>query len=514
MLLYKYDDNHGKQVCRDILLSQNKGDSLDGLNKELDDLTSMVEEYNKSKSKDEFIKRFDGFIENSKYVIPILKAVSIKAPSFSGNSNIIDPLIKYLLEKEKEILQEYLSKIKKGKQENKDKVIFNKQLYDELKTKGEAHILTLMYFIKKYLSNGTKKSKCVVCGKESFCVESFSYFKLTNVTNYSEFQRYDTCLKCNFYLFLSQYYPYPPFKPKKITNDTNETATENETQAETFEPKKITNGTSKNELSLSYSLLNSKSKTSLILFLGDSFEKFLRHTLINPNPEKDLEIIFYEEGDQSSNNIIYGYGRFNMLSTLQEMYKQNKKSVKKFKSIFITGSLVKSSKVLLVPYIIQMLQNDDIPFEILVNHLHALRENFKEREIKADFISLYYFLRDFYEVKKMYEEKTALKNGYKVGVSISKALEEENGAKKDSDIKRIQAMTAVMQISKSTFLDGILSLQREYLIPVNTYDLGEIANNREARINFLIGLISGVLESKKTDKSGTESEEMSQEESQ
>jgi len=482
MLLYKYDVNHGRQVCRDILLSQNKGDSLDGLNKELDDLTSMVEEYNKSKSKDEFIKRFDGFIENSKYVIPILKAVSIKSPSFSGNSSIIDPLKKYLLEKEKEILQEYLLKIKKEKQKNKDKVNFNKQLYDELKTKGEAHILTLMYFIQKYLSNDTKKSKCFVCGKESFCVESFSYFTLANVTNYSEFQRYDTCLKCNFYLFLSQYYPYPPFMPKKITI-----------------------GNSKNKLSLSYSLLNSKSKTSLIIFLEDSFEKFLRHTLINPDPEKDLEIIFYEEGQQSSNNIIYGYGRFNMLYTLQEMYKQDKKSVKKFKSIFITGSLVKSSEVLLVPYIIQMLQNDDIPFEILVNHLHALRENFKEREIKADFISLYYFLRDFYEVKKMDKENDALKRGYAIGKEISKISE------KDSDVDRIRAMTATMEMSESTFLDGILTIQREFKIYMYTNDLDKIAKSQKERINFLIGLMSGISESKKTNKS--ENAETSQEES-
>jgi hypothetical protein len=497
MLLYKYDYNHGEQLCKDILLSQNKGDSLDGLNKELDDLTSIVEEYNKSKSKEEFIKKFDAFIESSKYVIPILKAVSIKAPSFSGNSSIIDPLKKYLLEKEKEMLQEYLSKIKKekkkNKEKNKDKVNFNKQLYDELKTKGEAHILTLMYFIQKYLSNDTKKSKCFVCSKESFCAGSFSYFTLANVTNYSEFQRYDTCLKCNFYLFLSQYYPYPPFTPKEITI-----------------------GTSKNKLSLFYSLLNSKNKTSLILFLEDSFEKFLRHTLINPEKDlekNDLEIIFYREGNQSENNVVYGYGRFNMLSTLQEMYKQNKTSVKNFKSIFITGRLVTSSEVLLVPYIIQMLQNDDIPFEILVNHLHVLRENFKEKEI-ADFISLYYFLRDFYEVKKMYEENDALKRGYAIGKEILKILEEDSDSKKDSNINRIRAMTATMEMSESTFLDGILTLQREYQIPVNTYDLGEIANNREARINFLIGLMSGVLESKKTDKSETKSEEMSQEESQ
>jgi hypothetical protein len=474
MLLYKYDYNHGEQLCKDILLSQNKGDSLDGLNKELDDLTSIVEEYKKSKSEEEFIKKFDAFIESSKYVIPILKAVSIKAPSFSGNSNF------------PEIFKEHLPE--KGMHSK-----FNKQLYEKFKIEGRAHIIALIFFIIKYLNEGLKKSKCFVCGQESFCVGSFSYFKLANKTDYSEFQRYDTCLKCNFYLFLSQYYPYPPFRPKKIII-----------------------GTSKNKLSLSYSLLNSKNKTSLILFLEDSFEKFLRHTLINPEKDlekNDLEIIFYEEGDQSSNNIIYGYGRFNMLSTLQEMYKQDKKSVNNFKSIFITGSLVKSSEVLLVPYIIQMLQNDDIPFEILVNHLHTLRENFKEKKIKEDFISLYYFLRDFYEVKKMGKENDALKRGYAIGKEISKILEEDSDIKKDSNINRIRAMTATMEMSESTFLDGILTMLREFKIYMYTNDLDKIAKSQKERINFLIGLMSGVLESKKTDKSGTESEEMSQEES-
>jgi len=486
MMLEKIEVNMGKAVAYDILHNKNNFESLKNELEEIQKKSERGEDIGELKDYLNIKKILS--ITFSKRFSPKIHSGAYKTLSNNEVKRFKKGLIKWFEKQiEAETNEKKLKKLINGLKALSEQNKINKIKHrNYLKMKEEWDLIKEFDFkeVLFYQKPNSKSGTCHICNRrKGWEKKSLSGYKMSNPSNYTEGGQIEfMCNVCNFFVYLANFYPLP----QKFLHQWS-------------------NGIYYNVFSPAGDIL------SPILFLGGkSFNRYIKHRAICKSKSNNDFLIFYTLGSQSENNSIIGYGEFNITKSLESMLKKQKiDSVNKFKYIFITGEIPKDTDYIsiYIPTFITMIQQDRIPIEMLKLFLKIFRNNVyargKNNELKINdkyiriFLSFEMFIRDFYEVRYMTENLNAVNRGFNFGRKIREDLFMEYKDQFESELDRIRrwliAKTGVMEVSEKEFMKGILEIQRNVRnISVYSKDLEDIAKDERKRIEFLVGMLSGL----------------------
>lgn len=339
----------------------------------------------------------------------------------------------------------------------------------DLSKKGEIKKLLEVY-LNEILFKPPKTGMCSICNARNGSEKRvISLLKQSNPTDYTEGGQIDCiCNICNFWIFLSNYYPSIVNISRQLIN--------------------------KSKIYYVY-VSNSRNLLYPTLFYAN-FLRYVKHKTIMPHDDERVFLVFYKLGDQSSNNSIISYGEFNILRSLKKMTQQGKKqflsSVNNFHRIFLFGKIATDENHVsgYIPLFVEMIQNDMIPTELMKHFLTVFRENptTSGKEYRDNFNMFTSFIQHFFEVNNMKDDESSVTKGWRLGRQLISSIDEDH----ENFCKWITALSGMMQISEKEFMKGMLQIQRRVRSPINTKDLDGIAKNDRLRTEYLVGLLSGV----------------------
>ncbi|MEM4360577.1 MAG: hypothetical protein QXV83_00335 [Candidatus Anstonellaceae archaeon] len=468
----EYAVKMGKMVALSILQEESQI-------KEVEDIEQIV--YHEIKNIQKECQRNPQEIINyqnyAPHIAKIIKRIILVYTRISIGSSTEIPQVIKTMDKIIEEFKKYIEeKKKKRKSENKKKKLTLLSFLTFLFKNKEFYLLEKVLVYLLFL-NSKKQKKCEICGREDIGIfDDYSAFKLFNSSDYkSDLQKTNICALCSFYTYLQNYYPFLTFK-------------------------------NFNKIKYHFFMEEMDLNKTLWAYEKD-FSRFVKHFYINSyilqNPSKGF-IVFYEEGQRSSNNNVLAYGRLNIITTLFKMLENAKDKneinlISNFKEIFFEGKILeKNSSGLL--YFCNFIQNDYMPIELEKLYFNTYIEN--REEFEYNFKSFAKFLFLYLKVKSMEEKEKDLVNpinlGFKLGIDIQKSII-EIGGDFENEKKWLISLSGQMEHTPLTFENGILSIMRRYRINVYSKEFSEIAKDNQKRVEFLIGLLNGFLSFRKKD---------------
>ncbi|MCS7109341.1 MAG: hypothetical protein NZ903_00910 [Candidatus Micrarchaeota archaeon] len=305
----------------------------------------------------------------------------------------------------------------------------------------------LLFGLLKINLKEDKKVNCYFCNTLDYPSLDYSLIKLSNVTNYvSHLHNSSLCLKCSIYSYLSNLYPISNEFRNNLKNKEIKYLLLSDTDIDRFN-------------------YNITDFTPSYLFMENLFERFIKHIAIEPNQR--LYLVFYEEGDRSSNNSIHSISEFNILPTLVKMLEKDQYSDTNFNNMFNSVLLEDG---LYLTSLSQFIQNDYMNIGLIKSYLKVFRTRLDEIRYTINYF--FRFLKTYEEVKNMDEQSNkALCSGRMLGEKIVKG-DQDNA---ENIRKRLVSISATMEMSEKEFIKNLVQLIREYRVEFNIRDIDDIA---------------------------------------